>query len=70
MSEKSLDNSRVDRIKERTRSEFPTVSASTPCLQPHEDLLGTGKWGVLSKVLDKEETSEPLFVSSIWREYN
>jgi hypothetical protein len=33
------------------------------------NLLGTGKWGVLSKVLDKEETSEPLNISSIWREY-
>jgi len=65
MSEEGLDNSRVDRIKERTRSEFPTLSAMTPSLfNLNEDLLGTSERCVLSKVLDKEETSESLVVGS------
>ena len=32
-------------------------------------LLGTSEWCVLSKVLDEEETSEPLDVSQLQQEY-
>ena len=59
MTEEGLDDRRVEGIEERTRGEFPTL-ISLMLTRWLGSLLGTSEWSILSKVLDKEETSEPL----------
>lgn len=59
MTEERLDDGRVEGIEEWTRREFPTLVSLMLTRWPRS-LLGTSEWSILSKVLDKEETSEPL----------
>ena len=59
MTEKGLDDGRVEGIEERTRGEFPTI-VSLMSTRQLRSLLSTSERSILSKVLDEEETSEPL----------
>jgi len=59
MTEERLDDGRVEGIEEWTRGEFSALVSLMLARWPG-NLLGTSERTVLSKVLDKEETSEPL----------
>lgn len=63
MTEKGLDDSRVDGVEERTRCEGPT-SASGSYHYRHSrgflGLLGLGERSVETKIVDEEVSGEPL----------
>lgn len=59
MTEERLDDGRVEGIEEGTRGELPTL-VSLMEVRCAGSSLGTSEWSILSKVLDKEKTSEPL----------
>lgn len=59
MTEEGLDDGGVEGIEEWTRGEFPAV-VSLMLTRQLRSLLSTSERSILSKVLDEEETSEPL----------
>lgn len=59
MTEEGLDDGGVEGIEEWTRGEFPALVSLMQARWPGS-LLGTSEWSILSKILDKEETGEPL----------